>query len=85
MGRREDRQTSPENRGGMSTLDARLLEAHERDDKPALVALYTEAADTASEEEAQAFYLTHAYVFALDIGAPETPSLRHQLKMLGRI
>lgn len=69
----------------MSTLDARLLEAHERDDKPALVALYTEAAECAAAIEAKAFYLTHAYVFALDIGAPEATSLRRELKELGRI
>lgn len=69
----------------MKSLDARLLEAHERDDKPALVALYTEAADATSEEDAQAFYLTHAYVFALDIGSPEALSLRQRLQQLGRI
>lgn len=69
----------------MSTLDARLLEAHERDDKPALVALYAEAAKLAFEEEAQAFFLTHAYVFALDIGSPEAASLRKRLQQLGRI
>ncbi|MGR3814225.1 MAG: hypothetical protein ACU0AU_09035 [Cognatishimia activa] len=69
----------------MSTLDARLLKAHERDDKPALVALYTEAAECAAAIDAKAFYLTHAYVFALDIGAPEATSLQRQLKELGRI
>ena len=69
----------------MSTLDTRLLEAHARDDKPALVALYTEAAECAAAIEAKAFYLTHAYVFALDIGATEATSLQRQLKELGRI
>ena len=69
----------------MTPLNERLLEAHERDDKPALVALYSEAADTANSEEAKGFYLTHAYVFALDIGAAEAPALRQRLKDMGRI
>lgn len=69
----------------MTPLDERLLEAHERDDKPALVALYSEAADAANNEEAKGFYLTHAYVFALDIGAAEAPALRQRLKDMGRI
>jgi hypothetical protein len=69
----------------MTPLDERLLEAHERDDKPALVALYSEAAEAANSEEAQGFYLTHAYVFALDIGAAEAPALRQRLKDMGRI
>ena len=69
----------------MTPLDERLLEAHERDDKPALVALYFEAAEAANSEEAQGFYLTHAYVFALDIGAAEAPALRQRLKDMGRI
>ena len=69
----------------MTPLDERLLEAHERDDKPALVALYSEAADAANSEEAKGFYLTHAYVFALDIGASEAPALRQRLKDMGRI
>ena len=69
----------------MTPLDERLLEAHERDDKPALVALYSEAAEAANSEKAQGFYLTHAYVFALDIGAAEAPALRQRLKDMGRI
>ena len=69
----------------MKSLDARLLKAHERGDKAALVALYSEAAETATHDDAQAFYLTHAYVFALDVGAPEASSLREKLQQLGRI
>ena len=69
----------------MTPLDEWLLEAHERDDKPALVALYSEAAEAANSEEAQGFYLTHAYVFALDIGAAEAPALRQRLTDMGRI
>ena len=66
----------------MSDLDARLLEAHARDDRAALVALYSEAANT---DEARGFYLTHAFVFALESGAPEAPALRARLQEMGRI
>lgn len=69
----------------MSDLDARLLEAHARDDRVALVALYSEAADAANTDEARGFYLTHAFVFALESGAPEAPALRARLQEMGRI
>lgn len=68
----------------MSDLDARLLAAHEADDRTALVQLYSEAADLAENDDARAFYLTHAYVFALDIGAPQAEALRQALVALGR-
>ena len=69
----------------MSELDARLLEAHARDDRAALIALYTEAADFANTDEVRGFYLTHAFVFALESGAPEAPALRARLQEMGRI
>ncbi len=68
----------------MTDLDARLLAAHEAADHGALVALYAEAAETAEDEDARAFFLTHAYVFALDTGAPEAEALRHALVTMGR-
>ena len=68
----------------MSDLDARLLEAHGRDDRPALVALYSEAADGASDADAEGFYLTHAYIFALEVGDPIAGSLHARLKAAGR-
>lgn len=68
----------------MSDLEARLLAAHAAGDRPALIALYTEAADHAETEEAAAFYLTHAYVFALEIGAPDAAILRARLIGMGR-
>jgi len=64
-----------------STLDAQLLKAHAQGDTRALIALYTEAANTVAEGEA--FYLTHAYVFALECGAPEVPALHARLAALG--
>jgi len=68
----------------MSDLDARLIAAHEAGDKPALVTLYTEAADVANDVDAACFYLTHAYVFALDAGHPAAATLHARLVAQGR-
>ena len=68
----------------MSTLEERLLAAHASGDEPALVELYREAAATASDENAKAFFLTQAYVFALDCGDPTAPELKAELRALGR-
>ncbi len=73
------------NLGRAPDLDARLLEAHGRADLAALVTLYTEAADTADETDAEMFYLTHALVFALDIGDGRAGDLRARLRAAGRI
>ena len=43
----------------MDDLHARLLAAHEADDRHALVKLYTEAADQSGHEDQEAFFLTH--------------------------
>lgn len=68
----------------MASLDKKLLAAHAAGDSAALVALYTQAADAASDQTAAAFYLTHAHVFALEINAPEAPILRKRLVAMGR-
>jgi hypothetical protein len=68
----------------MSGLDDRLLAAHENGDRAALVSLYTEAAEAATEDQARGFYLTHAYVFALDLGSNAAPGLRDRLIAMGR-
>lgn len=68
----------------MSDLDSRLLAAHARGDGAALAALYTEAADAAAAEEARYFYLTHAYVYALETGHAAAPALRARLTAAGR-
>lgn len=68
-------------------LDARLLTAHRARDKAGLVRLYTEAADRREAEgniDAACFYLTHAYVFALDTGRAEAAHLHQRLKDKGR-
>ena len=64
-----------------------MLAAHAENDLAELVDLYTRAAnmsETAGDTDAACFYLTQAYVFALDIGAPAAQTLRARLKDLGR-
>lgn len=68
----------------MTSLDDRLLKAHADDDKTALVRLYTEAADQSIDEVACGFYLTHAYVYALELGSDEAHELRSRLIRMGR-
>jgi hypothetical protein len=70
-----------------AALDAALIDAHEAGDKSRLVALYSQAADLAEAEaniDACCFYLTHAYVFALDCGVPEATDLHARLLEFGR-
>ncbi|MFD1511240.1 hypothetical protein [Lacimonas salitolerans] len=68
----------------MTDLDHRLLTAHATGDRTALIAWYTEAADTSPDPDAAWFYLTHAYVFALESGAAEAGPLHARLKAAGR-
>ena len=65
-------------------LDERLLAAHAREDTLALIDLYTEAAEQASDDSARGFYLTHAYVFALELGSEKAPQIRERLIEMGR-
>ena len=65
-------------------LDAQMIAAHEADDKAALVTLYTQAADAANNIDAACFYLTHAYVFALEAGTPQVRALHARLVEHGR-
>lgn len=69
----------------MSDIDARLLIAHAADDKAALVTLYAEAADQAVDVNAACFYLTHAYVFALELGHGDVAALHARLAQHGRV
>ena len=70
--------------GGVGDLHMRMLAAHARRDHVALVGLYTEAADFAETPEAAGFYLTHAYVFALETGHAQATALRTRLVAEGR-
>lgn len=65
-------------------LNEALLAAHETANKAALVDLYAQAATLADSEDAEAFFLTNAYVFALDCGAPDADRLWSRLRDLGR-
>lgn len=64
-------------------LDQRLLAAHAAYDRAALIALYTEASEAAEQPVARNFYLTHAYVFALEAGLPVAAILRARLVEYG--
>ncbi|GAW33202.1 hypothetical protein RA2_00238 [Roseovarius sp. A-2] len=68
----------------MKELDARMIRAHEAGDRRALIRLYAQAADTVNDLDASCFYLTHAYVFALEAGAHEAGALHARLKAHGR-
>lgn len=68
----------------MSDLDGRLLAAHAAGDTQTLVTLYTQAAEVARDCDARAFYLTHAHVYALELGHPDQDVLRAKLIAMGR-
>lgn len=65
-------------------LDARMIAAHAARDQAALIALYTQAANEANDLNAACFFLTHAYVFALEAGAPDRAALHARLVAHGR-
>ena len=64
-----------------------LLAAHAAGDKETLVRIYTALADQREAEDAvdaACFYLTQAYVFALEIGHPSVEALHARLVTHGR-
>ena len=68
-------------------LDGALLDAHSRDDCEALISLYEQAGmahEQIGDESAACFYFTHAYVFALEQGAPQADHLKARLVEYGR-
>ena len=68
-------------------LDTKLLAAHASSDTSALVQLYTLAGDQseiAGDVDAACFYLTHAFVFALEKGRIEADELNRRLADYGR-
>lgn len=69
------------------SLHQKMLAAHDANDKAALIDLYQQAGEAQLDQgniDAGAFYLTHAYVFALDIGARKAKDLHQTLIELGR-
>ncbi|WP_375281173.1 hypothetical protein [Pseudooctadecabacter sp.] len=69
----------------MTDLNAQLLAGHNAGDTSALVVLYTEAADQAPDIDTACFFLTHAYIFALETAHPDTATLHARLKCHGRV
>jgi hypothetical protein len=68
-------------------LDHALLAAHDAEDTVALIRLYAMAGDLCEDTgdlDAACFYLTHAFVFALEAGAPEARVLNARLVAHGR-
>lgn len=68
-------------------LDTALLAAHAANDVSELIRLYTMAGDRSEQRQdvdAACFYLTHAFVFALEAGAPEARDLNKRLADQGR-
>ena len=65
-----------------------MLQAHAAGDLDALWRLYRDAAsdaELAGDEDRTAFFLTHAWIFALDFGATkEASELFEELKAMGR-
>lgn len=71
-----------------AALDAALLRAHADDDHDSLVKLYTDAGNLMEAEgniDAACFFLTQAYIFALEAGMPEAMDLNKRLAVHGRI
>ena len=69
----------------MSDLNDAILDAHARDDGRALVALYTQAADGTNDIDTTCFFLTYAYIYALELGIADEVSLYARLDAHGRV
>ena len=81
------RRLRPSDQETLESLDARMLAAHANHDLAGLVDLYTQAANMSEAQgniDAACFYLTQAYVFALDFGASEAQTLHARLKSHAR-
>ncbi|MGB5865450.1 MAG: hypothetical protein WBG95_14270 [Sulfitobacter sp.] len=65
-------------------LDTALIAAHEADAHETLVDLYMRAAARAGDIDTACFHLTHAYIFALELGDARAVDLRDQLVAHGR-
>ncbi|MEM8823198.1 MAG: hypothetical protein AAGF30_06275 [Pseudomonadota bacterium] len=64
--------------------DDLLVAAHDAGDRMTLVTLYLRAADDL-DGDARAFFLTQAWIFALEAGDPRADSLRATLSEMGRV
>jgi hypothetical protein len=71
----------------LDQINADLLVAHAVGDKPALVRLYRSAGDhmlSLGNIDAGCFYLTHAYIFALDCDDESVAKIHQILVAHGR-
>jgi len=69
----------------MSDLESAILCAHTKGHGETLAKLYAEAAHTyIDDQDRAAFYLTQAYVFALEAGMQEALIYHTQLKSWGK-
>jgi len=69
-------------------LDAKIISAHENGDKQILVENYTQLADEAErigEINACCYFLTLAYVYALELGLENHEVLACRLRAHGRV
>ena len=64
-------------------LDRALIAAHDAGDGVHLAALYARGAAAETVPKAKAFFLTQAYIFALEAGLPEAETYRAKLVALG--
>ncbi len=68
-------------------LEDDLLAAHAANDLPRLIAGYTQAADMAEaggDVDRACFFLTYAWIFALDVGDARADALKARLVAHGR-
>jgi hypothetical protein len=72
----------------LAALDRAIIEAHAAGDTARMAALYHDAACTMAalhRDDAEAFYLTHAYVLSLDCGdRPRAADCHRRLVAMGR-
>ncbi|ABD54805.1 hypothetical protein [Jannaschia sp. CCS1] len=64
-------------------FEAALRTARGTGDWSDVIALYLKAAEAEGDPQGTAFYLTHAYIHALEAGDPRVPSLKTRLVALG--
>ena len=69
------------------SLNAALLDAHASQDNTLISSAYLEAADAAEidgDVERACFFLTHAWIYALEAGLPMAVTCHARLSALGR-
>ena len=72
----------------LADLEARLLAAHEADSPCTLATLYAEAAEITDQNGATdqaAFFLTQAWIFALEAGRSDAETLAAKLRRMKRL